>query len=104
MSRPPKIGLRVPLGEVFLHETANILNHTFHIILAESCPFTMCRAISQVRNSSDALLSKQCVSTRPCKICIHCVKFWFGGKGNCFWQVGLAHFGGLIWPTPRDVK
>jgi hypothetical protein len=22
----------------------------------------------------------------------------------CFWQVGLAHFGGLIWPTPRDVK
>ena len=23
---------------------------------------------------------------------------------NCFWQVGLAHFGGLIWPTPRDVK
>ena len=22
----------------------------------------------------------------------------------CFWQLGLAHFGGLIWPTPRDVK
>jgi hypothetical protein len=34
-----------------------------------------------------------------------------GGPGEfegitlkCFWQVGLAHFGGLIWPTPRDVK
>jgi hypothetical protein len=25
-------------------------------------------------------------------------------KTFCFWQVGLAHFGGLIWPTPRDVK
>ena len=23
---------------------------------------------------------------------------------SCLWQVGLAHFGGLIWPTPRDVK
>jgi peptidoglycan/xylan/chitin deacetylase (PgdA/CDA1 family) len=22
----------------------------------------------------------------------------------CFWQLGLAHFGGLIWPTPWDVK
>jgi probable HAF family extracellular repeat protein len=25
-------------------------------------------------------------------------------KVVCFWQLGLAHFGGLIWPTPRDVK
>jgi hypothetical protein len=25
-------------------------------------------------------------------------------RASCFWQVGLAHFGGLIWPTPRDVK
>jgi hypothetical protein len=23
---------------------------------------------------------------------------------NCFWQVGLAHFGSLIWPTPWDVE
>jgi hypothetical protein len=23
---------------------------------------------------------------------------------GCFWQLGLAHFGGLIWPTPWDVK
>ena len=22
----------------------------------------------------------------------------------CFWQVGLAHFGGLIWPTPGTLK
>jgi hypothetical protein len=22
----------------------------------------------------------------------------------CFWQLGLAHFGGLIWPTSWDVK
>jgi len=22
----------------------------------------------------------------------------------CFWQLGLAHFGGLIWPTPWEVK
>jgi hypothetical protein len=22
----------------------------------------------------------------------------------CFWQLALAHFGGLIWPTPWDVK
>jgi len=27
------------------------------------------------------------------------------GEGfDCFWQLGLAHFGGLIWPTPWDVK
>src|ERR1019366_2227681 len=25
-------------------------------------------------------------------------------ESTCFWQLGLAHFGGLIWPTPRDVK
>jgi hypothetical protein len=24
--------------------------------------------------------------------------------GTCFWQVGLAHFGSLIWPTPWDVE
>ena len=23
---------------------------------------------------------------------------------GCFWQVGLAHFGGLIWPTPGMLK
>jgi hypothetical protein len=23
---------------------------------------------------------------------------------KCFWQVGLAHFGSLIWPTPWDVE
>lgn len=22
----------------------------------------------------------------------------------CFWQLGLAHFGSLIWPTPRNVE
>ena len=22
----------------------------------------------------------------------------------CFWQVGLAHFGSLIWPTPGTLK
>ncbi len=22
----------------------------------------------------------------------------------CFWQLGLAHFGSLIWPTPWDVE
>jgi len=22
----------------------------------------------------------------------------------CFWQVGLAHFGGLFWPTPWNVE
>jgi hypothetical protein len=27
-----------------------------------------------------------------------------GERFNCFWQLGLAHFGGLIWPTPWDVK
>ena len=25
-------------------------------------------------------------------------------RGFCFWQLGLAHFGSLIWPTPWDVK
>jgi hypothetical protein len=24
--------------------------------------------------------------------------------GVCFWQLGLAHFGSLIWPTPRNVE
>jgi hypothetical protein len=28
----------------------------------------------------------------------------FIGSLGCFWQLGLAHFGGLIWPTPGDVK
>jgi len=28
----------------------------------------------------------------------HGVEFW------SVWQVGLAHFGGLIWPTPWDVE
>jgi hypothetical protein len=23
---------------------------------------------------------------------------------RCFWQLGLAHFGSLIWPTPRNVE
>ncbi len=23
---------------------------------------------------------------------------------GCFWQLGLAHFGSLIWPTPWDVE
>jgi hypothetical protein len=23
---------------------------------------------------------------------------------ECFWQVGLAHFGGLFWPTPWNVE
>ena len=23
---------------------------------------------------------------------------------DCFWQLGLAHFGSLIWPTPWDVE
>jgi hypothetical protein len=23
---------------------------------------------------------------------------------GCFWQLGLAHFGSLIWPTPRNVE
>jgi hypothetical protein len=22
----------------------------------------------------------------------------------CFWQLGLAHFGSLIWPTPWNVE
>jgi hypothetical protein len=25
-------------------------------------------------------------------------------KYSCFWQLGLAHFGSLIWPTPRNVE
>ena len=25
-------------------------------------------------------------------------------RGCCFWQLGLAHFGSLIWPTPWDVE
>jgi hypothetical protein len=31
-------------------------------------------------------------------------RYIVGMLAPCFWQVGLAHFGGLIWPTPRDVK
>jgi hypothetical protein len=31
----------------------------------------------------------------------YALKNW---EALCLWQVGLAHFGGLIWPTPRDVK
>ena len=23
---------------------------------------------------------------------------------SCFWQLGLAHFGSLIWPTPGTLK
>jgi hypothetical protein len=25
-------------------------------------------------------------------------------RSFCFWQLGLAHFGSLIWPTPWNVE
>jgi len=25
-------------------------------------------------------------------------------KGRCFWQLALAQFGGLMWPTPWNVE
>jgi hypothetical protein len=40
----------------------------------------------------------------PQKIFAHLLSFLPTPEQLCFWQLGLAHFGSLIWPTPWNVE
>lgn len=63
------------------------------------------KLLGSIVRANTAKLTKAAVNSTTSKVTNTFSRLRRGGKTQeCFWQLGLAHFGGLIWPTPWDVQ